>query len=226
MVAYVKRQQPLVMLKSGIIYKQICKITAKLIEVNLSVGQNFPRNKNGVISYTGVHDISLAMKDLAYEDIYKKLEETKNYNIKMIDGALIQLLYDYQHGELISHRLAFFPSPSLESFQNEPELYEDDEIYADILAKNIVTFPIRFDFDPKNFKELEHPKTHVTFGQYKNCRIPVSNPLTPELFINFILRNFYNTAFTKHTDDFSVSPSSFNQTITGKEKGVLHLGIY
>ena len=214
------------MLKSNIIYTQIQKITAKLIEVNLSVEQNFPSNQNGVISYTGIHDISIAIKDLAYEEIYQQLEETKNYNIKMIDGALIQLLYDYQHGKLISHRLAFFPSPSLESFQNEPEVYEDDELYADILAKNIVTFPIRFDFDPKNFKELEHPRTHVTFGQYKNCRIPVSNPLTPELFINFILRNFYNTAFTKHSDNFAVSHSSFKQTITNKEKGVFHLGVY
>ena len=214
------------MLKSNIIYTQIQKITAKLIEVNLSVEQNFPSNQNGVISYTGIHDISIAIKDLAYEEIYQQLEETKNYNIKMIDGALIQFLYDYQHGKLISHRLAFFPSPSLESFQNEPELYENDELYADILAKNIVTFPIRFDFNPKNFKELDHPRTHVTFGQYKNCRIPVSNPLTPELFINFILRNFYNTAFTKHTDDFPVSTLSFNQTITDKEKGVFHLGIY
>lgn len=214
------------MLKSNSIYTQIQRITTKLIEVNLSVEQNFPSNRHGVISYTGIHDISIAIKDLAYEEIYQQLDKTKNYNIKMVDGALIQLLYNYHNEKLISHRLAFFPSPSLESFQNEPTLYEDDVLYADILAKNIVTFPIRFDFDPKNFKELDHPKIHVTFGQYKNCRIPVSSPLTPELFINFILRNFYNTAFTKYTNDFPVSSLSFNQTITDKEKGVLHLGIY
>ncbi|MDM8548030.1 DUF2290 domain-containing protein [Candidatus Venteria ishoeyi] len=214
------------MLQPNIIYKQIQEITSKLIEVSLSVEQNFPSNQNGVISYSGINDISIAMKNLAYEEVYKKLEETKNYNIKMIDGALIQLLYKYKNKELISHRLAFFPSPNLESFQNEPELYENDELYTDILAKNIVTFPIRFDYDPKNFKELEHPRTHVTFGQYKNCRIPVSNPLTPELFINFILRNFYNTAFIRYTDNFPVSHSYFNRTITDKEKGVFHLGIY
>lgn len=214
------------MLKSNIIFNQIQRITSKLIELNLSVEQNFPSNHQGNISYKGIQDISVVMKNIAYEDIYRKLEETKNYNIKMIDGALIQLLYSYDGKELVSHRLAFFPAPNLESFQNEPMTYETDAIYADILAKNIVTFPIRFDFDPKHFEEIEHPITHVTFGQYKNCRIPVSEPLTPELFVNFILRNFYNTVFNKYSHQIPVSNDCFNKTITDKEKGVFHLGIY
>lgn len=211
---------------SIIIFKQIEKITAKLIEIGLSAEQNFPSNQLGRISYTGMQDISIAMKNIAYEEIYKKLEETKNYNIKMLDGALIQLLYSFENKKLISHRLAFFPAPNLESFQNEPEIYEDDEIYADILGKNIVTFPIRFDYDPENFIEIDHPKTHVTLGQYKNCRIPVSEPLTPELFITFILRNFYYPAFHKHTLKFNLSQHRFPKTITEIEKSILHIGMY
>ena len=93
-----------------------------------------------------MQDISIAMKNIAYEEIYKKLEESNNYNIKMLDGSLIQMLYSFEYDKLVSHRLAFFPAPNLESFQNEPENYENDEIYADILGKNIVTFPIRFDY--------------------------------------------------------------------------------
>ncbi len=214
------------MLKSNLIFTQVQEITSKLIRLNLSVEQNFPSHRDGNIAYSGINDISIAMKNIAYEDIYENLDKSKNYNIKMLDGALIQFLYSYQSDILSSHRLAFFPSPSLESFQNEPNLYEEDEIYADILAKNIVTFPIRFDYDPSNFDELNHPKTHVTFGQYKNCRIPVTKPLTPELFMNFILRNFYNTAYQKHSEKISISNNSFEETITDREKGVFHLGIY
>jgi hypothetical protein len=211
---------------SIIIFKQIKKITSKLIEIGLSAQQNFPSNQQGCIAYSGMQDISIAMKNIAYEEIYKNLEESKNYNIKMQDGALIQMLYSFEGSILTSHRLAFFPAPNLESFQNEPELYEEDEIYADILARNIVTFPIRFDYDPNNFEEIAHPKTHITLGQYKNCRIPVSEPLTPEIFITFILRNFYNTAFQKYTDKFIISNNRFDRTITDKEKSLLHFGIY
>ena len=105
-------------------------------------------------------------------------------------------------------------------------IYENDEIYADILYKNIVPFPIRFDFDLSNFIEIEHPRTHLTLGQYKNCRIPVSEPLTPELFINFILRNFYNTVFNKYSNEITVGKEHFNKTITGNEKSIFHLGLY
>lgn len=175
-----------------------------------------------------MNDISLAMKDAPYTEIYRKLDETKNYNIKMIDGALIQMLYDYHRNQLLSHRLAFFPAPNLESFQNEPEIYEEDEIYADVLGKSVVTIPIRFDYeaDEKKFKEIDHPKSHITFGQYKNCRIPVSEPLTPELFITVILRNFYNTAFCKYIEDFNISSLRFDKTISTREKALLHLRIY
>lgn len=215
------------MVNPVIILKQVESITSTLIRIGLSVQQNYPSNQQGNIAYSGMQDISIAMKNIAYEEIYKTLEEAKNYNIKMLDGALIQMLYNFDKKNcLVSHRLAFFPAPSLESYQNEPNIYEQDEIYADILAKNIVTFPIRFDYDPNNFVDIEHPRSHVTFGQYKNCRIPVSEPITPEIFIAFILRNFYNTAFCKFTDEFTIDNNQrFVRTISQREQQLLHFNI-
>lgn len=211
---------------SKVIFRQIQKITENLIKIGLSSQQNFPSNKTGYIAYSGMQDTSIAMKNLSYRDIYKKLDESKNYNIKMIDGALIQMLYSFEKNSLTSHRLAFFSSPNFESFQNEPEIYENDEIYADILEKNIVPFPIRFDYDPENFQEKDHPKSHVTLGQYKNCRISVSEPLTPDIFINFILQNFYNTKYKTCTEDFIIGEHRFDKTITDVEKSLLHFGVY
>ncbi|MEH2067851.1 MAG: DUF2290 domain-containing protein [Nostoc sp.] len=215
-------------------HQEICQeintITQKLIEISLCDQQNFPSSTsigrdNYEIAYSGMQDISIALKNIEYRHIYQELDRGKNYNFKMIDGALIQLLYTYKKSELISHRLAFFPSPFLEVFQNDPTIYEADEMYADIIAKNILPVPIRFDYDPGNHKELDHPKCHLTLGQFQNCRIPVCSPIAPSIFISFIIRSFYNTAFRKFTDELTFSSKLFDKTITVVEKKVLHVAI-
>jgi hypothetical protein len=214
--------------------KEICQeineITQKLVSISLSVTQNYVSStqtgKDSYnIAYSGMHDLSIVLKNVDYKQMYEELDENNNYNIKMIDGALIQLMYTYEKSSLISHRLAFFPSPFLESFQNDPEIYEDDEIYADIIAKNILPVPIRFDYDPHNHQELDHPKSHLTLGQFKNCRIPVCSPIAPSTFISFILRSFYYTAFKKYTAQLTFSSKLFNKTITSREKKILHIAI-
>lgn len=209
------------------ILKQINKITSQLIAVNLSQDQNFPCDNNGSIYISGNHDLSIALRNVPYSDIYLLLDKEKNYNIKMIDGALIQIMYSFQNNDdLTKYRLAFFPSPNLEEFQNNSEIYELDEIYADVLSKNIVPTPVRFDYDPANFVEFHHPKSHLTLGQYKNCRIALSSPITPNIFIEFILRNFYNTANRKFTDELAFSTNnSFEECIFDSERKALHLSI-
>ncbi len=111
--------------------------------------------------------------------------------MKLADGALVQLLYETHDDKIVSHRLAMFPSRDLESFQNEPELYQSDNIFADILSRSIVTFPVRFDYNRSDIQG--HPNSHLSLGQYKNCRIPVYGPIMPKTFINFILKSFYNS---------------------------------
>jgi hypothetical protein len=213
------------------ILEEIQTITTKLIQMSLSERENFPScvsigKDSYKIAYSGMQDLSIALKNIEYKQIYQELDKGKNYNFKMVDGALIQLLYTYNRSELVSHRLAFLPSPFLEDFQNNPEIYETEEIYADIIARNILPVPIRFDYDPDNHQELDHPKCHLTLGQFENCRIPVCSPISPNTFISFILRSFYNTAFRKFTDELVFSTNLFNETITPKEKKVLHIAIY
>lgn len=214
-------------MNKGDVIKQIRHITSNLIAVNLSEEQNFPSEMDGAVYISGNHDLSIALKNLPYAEIYSILEKGKNYNIRMIDGALIQLMYSFDStGKLRKYRLAFFPSPNLEEFQNNSELYEADEIYADMIDKNIVTIPIRFDYDPENFKAKEHPCSHLTLGQYKNCRIPLIAPLTPNIFMDFILRNFYNTAQKKYADELNFDVTkTFDNTIDELEKQILHISI-
>jgi hypothetical protein len=169
--------------------------------------------------------MSVALKNLPYSEIYNELDRARCFNFKMLDGALISLRYRFDGGQLCEHNLSFFPSPDLEHFQNDPEIYLEDEIYADVLAKNIVPFPIRFDFssDVTKFVEIDHPYTHLTLGQYKNCRIPVCSPLAPFTFGGFILRNFYNTAFVKYSSHIPHRGASFAKTITPMEQNIPHV---
>lgn len=209
--------------------KQITDLTSALIAHSYVDEQNFPsirthRDHLVEIGLSSGLDLSVSLKDIAYKDIYHALEHEGAFNFRLMDGGLVQMFYMFQNGVLISHRLAYFPSPMLEAYQNEPEIYEDDEIYADILAKNVVAFPIRFDFssDEKLFTAIHHPKSHLTLGQYKNCRIPVSAPLTPVVFVQFILRNLYSTA-ARVAGDLGIRATAFEPDIHESEQRIPHL---
>lgn len=64
-----------------------------------------------------------------------------------------------------------------------------------------------------------------SLGQYQNCRIPVSAPIPPACFIDFIPRNFYNTAFIKYADGLPKSPWCFDDSILALEQSVVHIKI-
>lgn len=213
------------------ITKQINRVITYLVGVSLADSQYFAhqrslRNNLVEITFPGAKKgVSTAMRDRAYDEIYRQLVRERAYNVKMLDGALIQVMYMFAGRTLQRHRLAFFPAPHLEEFQNNPEIYLHDEVYADVLAKNIVPFPVRFDYDARggDHQELVHPKSHLTLGQYENCRIPVTAPLTPLRFIDFILRNFYYTAFTQYAEGLPDFGDSFAESIRPTERSVVHM---
>jgi len=215
------------------ILRQINRLIAALMEVGLSSHQKpcFQRavgpGPGTEVTFAGAEAVSVALKNRSYREIYDHLAKENAYLLKLPDGALIQMMYRFAGDELAQHRLAFFPSPYLEEFQNHPEIYLRDEIYADIVARNIVPFPIRFDFDGREgtHVELDHPQSHLTLGQYQNCRIPVSRPLTPFRFLEFILRNFYHTAHRKYAEKLPHFPEFFENTLLTAERRIVHVTI-
>jgi hypothetical protein len=212
------------------IHQQVFRLTADLMGLSVCNYQNFPslRLLRRGVKEIGIgvkSDLSVALKNVAYRDIYDELERTQTYNSKMLDGALLQMMYRFTNEVIETHRLAFFPSPYLEEFQNNPGIYIADEMYAEVIMKNIVPFPLRFDFDARVevVKELEHPTSHLTLGQYENCRIPVSAALTPFHFISFVLQNFYHTAYAKYCNEItSYTRECFLPTLFESERAVVH----
>ena len=146
-----------------------------------------------------------------------------NFTSLLIDDAVLQMSYEFKGNTLRKHRLSFFPSPSLEFFQNQPEIYEEDQMYGNIVQPNTVPFPIRFDFDVEAHSVVQHPKSHLTLGQYKNCRIPVCYAITPISFIKFILQNFYNSPQNDYTLGLSKEGKTFEIDIDPLERKLLHM---
>ena len=214
------------------IQKQIDHLVAYLVQISLSDSQHYAfrrtlRNNLEEVTFRNAGYVSGALKARAYDEIYHELAKRHAYTVKMLDGALIQMMYMFSNADLQRHRLAFFPAPHLDEFQNNPNIYLEDEIYADIISKDKVPFPIRFDYDARSdvHVELQHPRSHLTLGQYKNCRIPVTSPMTPFWFIDFVLRNFYHTAFTKYADKLPSCDGSFAESILPEERGVVHVSV-
>lgn len=212
-------------------YVQIRALTIKMVELGLCDDQQFPTFDDlgaiKKISIPGTPNFSIAMRNISYREIYDELSKSRSYNFRMIDGALIQIQYTFEKDSIDSHRLSFFPAPDLEAFQNEPEIYIEDEIYADFLQKNTVTFPIRFDFNicDKLHVDINHPKSHLTLGQYKNCRIPVNCPVAPATFIKFILQHFYNSAYCLYAEKIEPSDVGYDICISDNERRTPHISM-
>lgn len=208
---------------------QINEIISLLVKEGLSDHQRFPAVRTAgsqtQITIPDAPNLSVSMKNKPYTEIYEELRKSESYNIRMLDGALVQFLFTFEGGNLTSHRLAFFPSPMLEMYDAVPEHYDFDENFADIVGEFSLKFPVRFDYSSSDEEhiEVDHPKSHVTFGQYKGCRIPVSSPLTPYRFMRFILRNFYNPAYFAVDLDHLARETQFPATITPNEQSIMHV---
>lgn len=208
---------------------QIEAITADLISAGICIDQNFPvvldRGEIQEVNFGKTEDLSITLKNVPYVDAYATLAGNRSYNMKFIDGGIIQVLYGFRNQQIYRHRLAFFPSPNLLEYQNNSEVYEMDELFGDVLERNVVTVPIRFDYDINSAVDYDHPASHLTIGQYKNCRIPVSSAIGPFHFINFVLRSFYNTPFNKFCSHIKEHEHSFDETITGRESSHMHVRV-
>lgn len=208
---------------------QINTLTEELIKAGLCEDQNFPRiivgEKGQKRVCIGPLETTIFLKNVSYKDIYYEMLRKRAFNMKMIDGALLLLEYSFDNDGIYHHRLSFFPSPDLLEYQTNEEVYMEDDIYMDILEKQVVTVPIRFDFDKVNAVAVEHPVSHMTIGQYSNCRIPVTSAVSPANFVDFIVRNFYHTAYNKYCSKLSKFVNVFSNTLYESEKQIIHISV-
>jgi hypothetical protein len=213
------------------IKEDIDGLISELISCGVCDDSNFsairPFGGGADVTFSGAEHISIVLGDIEYAEIYRELADKRSYNMKLVDGALIQMMYRVEDVKLLQHRLAFYPSPTLLPFRDAPDSYMDDEIFIEIVRRRIVPFPLRFDFDARDgvHADVAHPQSHMTLGDVKGCRIPVSAPLTPRWFVEFVLRNFYKTETHDFVSDLPNHKIHFQTTITANETGLMHMVI-
>ena len=186
-----------------------------------------PSDQEGGLTFPGAQQITIALRNVPYREIYEHLESHEAFNIQMPDGALIQLMYEFSANDLRRHRLAYFPDPNPGERGSGSDDYEAFDPRMFERLGNIVPFPIRFDFDAALdvHANVAHPKSHMTLGQFERSRIPVSSPLTPSWFIDFILRNFYDSDTECFSDKLPTFRETFEECITNEEQQAIHVRI-
>lgn len=212
---------------------EIEQLIWELVAVSLCDAQKSPARKTApggreAITIPGDVELSEGMGvDEPYDVVWKRMSDGGIYHLRMVDGALVQMLYSFVNGALVRHRLAYFPPPHLLSFDGDWQIYEDDELYGDIVGEGLVHVPLRFDFNLNDDANaaVGHPVSHLSLGQYPNCRIPVSAPLSPRTFMGFILRNFYHRAYTVHHAGIHLATHTLPKTLAEAEDGLLHIAV-
>lgn len=77
------------------------------------------------ISISGLEEASAALRNRSYAETYNVLREKRAFNMRLIDGALIQFRYRFRQEELVKHVLSFYPSPDLLEYLNDPAFFQD-----------------------------------------------------------------------------------------------------
>jgi len=189
-------------MKFSDVQRQLDEVYVRAIKTGVSVRQNYP-SVDAPRRIGELAGASVALKNIPYRQIYAEFDTHSLYHLKLADGALMQFQYTFdEKGELTKHRLAYFPCPELPSAEEAPELYAHDELYGDIILDRLVRFPIRFDYDPASYQPVFHAHSHLTLGQFDNCRIPASHPLSPYAFLLFVVRNLYFRIYRKQQNTF------------------------
>jgi len=175
--------------------------------------------------FDGSDGISLGYESDEYDSIYESLCNGKIFSAKMIDGALVQMLYQIRDGTISKHRLAFYPAPTLDPFRERSVDYIEDQVYIDVVNRRIIPAPVRMDYDKDAHVELSHPACHMTLGDAECCRIPVSSPVSPRWFWDFLLRNFYSVGDFRFHELLPSGKVFWLPTISKMESEVVHLAI-
>lgn len=155
-----------------------------------------------------------------YRTLYNSQVEQGAFNFVFPDLALCQMSYEFDGGVLVRHRLSYLPSPDLNPYLSDPKPYLYGMRFVEMVGPQALAVPLRFDFDSRSgvARPVEHPITHVSLGQYQNSRIPVSGPVSPAAFWNFLVRCFYS-APDHPVQPYTRDPSNhFGRTIMHEEE--------
>lgn len=149
-----------------------------------------------------------------YEEIFQSVINTYSYDILLSDDSVFQF-----HKEKNNYRYCFIQNPRVKMSwdeylfylgENEVDITESERELFQATFDNdedecfqINNYPvcIRYDVSEEEYKEGEHPYSHLHIGIHNEIRIPISILLTPEMFTEFVVKMVYRQMWLKFKDD-------------------------
>lgn len=157
-------------------------------------------------------------------DCYSSWLGSGEYSAILLDGAILQITYDFRGRSLSGHRLAYIPCPfdvSPEELRLDP-LSDVVELYRsggpDLVR---LRCPLRFDYDPDSASR-EHSASHFTL-LWDHCRCPTIGPLSLGHFVRFVFRSFYPELWGMHSFLREWPQETLQRTISLDDEHLLHI---
>lgn len=119
------------------------------------------------------------------------LDEAGAFTLKLVDGTLIQLMWEFDRDRLIKHRYAFLPSPISPPSDPSQDVLGLAErmgsLLEDVADELLLGGAFRIDFDSEAATDA-HPATHLTlFGAgLEEGRTPIKGPWCLTRFVQFV----------------------------------------
>jgi hypothetical protein len=185
----------------------------------------FETEHRTMLSWSGGGHLSYLYGEYSTLEHYRAMLNQRDFCLCFTDGGLVQIRYDIEDKEIVSHRLCFFPCPfSFDSEDTEgialadvPLLFSADELRNRFRLAS----PIRFDFDA-NITDERHAHSHVSLNK-ETCRLPAYGPVSLGHFFRFILRYFYEVEFANLNEWENLTPRLYRRTLQHPPPHEFHL---
>lgn len=134
--------------------------------------------------------------------------DNRQYVIELYDKSIFQFECIVTDNKILKLRMAFLKKDNIIWEIEKINLYESQEDEQDDWFEINYGIPvmIRVDYDPSEYVDVIHSKSHLTLSNSQNCRIPMKTYFMFSEFVSFILINFYNIKIDK-------SPVCYNDCI-------------
>ncbi len=177
------------------------------------------KNNRHTLEYSTKSDTSKILFDtsLSALELYEVLHNANQFNFEFKDGSILLFECTIEGKSIIKQRITYIKP--FNGYIRDDHETDTWELYqsSDETTVNL-SFPIliRIDYN-RNEKNADHPLSHLTLSNIKNCRIPIKANLSFDRFVEFILQQIFNIY------DLSIPKINQEETIRTNEKNMIHL---
>ena len=171
----------------------------KLLGLNVDYGLFYDKTSISKYSKKTVSNLC-ANSDFTYDELFKQIMINSDYDIFIPEDYGAFQFYIEKRKNKISKVVYCYYSNS-RNFSEIEDLIESDclreniirdylHLYDDVPEKNNIVY-FRYDFDPSIYNGIAHASSHLHIGWDNEIRIPIRNMMTPEMFVDFVVKNVY-----------------------------------